>query len=195
MGRKAVLTGVLALALVLAFAGAAMAETPISNVLETSVIVQESTPQLELTWGTYDDVDEAPYTDAGIDAQRFVTPTLSNNSYTLTVNKGEEYFLAVKSTNNSGEAIDRVLYRMEIRDSNNNLVTNVVTGLQGYSPNTQGQYTWQNVGVSDSIFFWGPSGGFTFPGNTTWVTPFRFTFTEAGTYTVRIYAVQLSKQQ
>lgn len=192
MRRIAILTGVLALALVLAFAGAAMAQETTLGTLTTEVKVQEE--KIVLEWATLDEVNNYVTSVTGqspnIPETWFRVPSSKNGGYTLTITKDKEYYVAIKAT--SDTPINNVLYRMEIKNSLGQLVPNVITGLQGYAPaDTSGtNWTWQNVEKDGDRFFWGPSTGFTFPGGTV-VTPFRFKFVEPGTYTVTIYAVKL----
>lgn len=105
---------------------------------------------------------------------------------------GKEYSV-VAYAYNQGEDIEKVLYIVEIERNGLPVIPNDEVVIKG--EDLQGPYQGQvqELGYSSDgkFFYWGPLTGFTFPGNVTLGAKFHITFKKAGTYSYKIYAVQL----
>lgn len=177
MRRRAILTGVLALALVLAFAGAAMAATvpgtQISNDLSASVTVVSPANSITLQW-------YAGSVQAGSETVSAVDPTGLQS-----VRVGDTIPVAVKAIKNISGTIDRVLYVVEVTGSQNGFT------VQGYDY-TLNQWIPLGYDSQGGFYYWGPRQGFSFTDAMgTPTSPFKITFSQPGTYSFKIYAVQL----
>ncbi|AYO31981.1 hypothetical protein D2962_16495 [Biomaibacter acetigenes] len=106
-----------------------------------------------------------------------------------TVKKGSNFDVTIKATNNyknldnTQATIERSLYIMELTKDNNPATSADVT-----IKASDGQALGYND--TEKYFFWGPSNGFPFS-TADASTTFTVTFNNAGTYSVKIYAVQL----
>ncbi len=169
--RKLITTGILFLILSLLFSNAVLAkeigvQMLISNKLSSDFIVDNETKEpplfpLELNW------------------------TLGTSQNTTV---GNNTAFAVTATNISAEALENIFYIVEITKDG--------------VPAKAGDFTWQATGgdilsgpvrydEAGDYYFFGPDYGFTVPAETTITTDFEIAFHKAGTYTIKIFAVQL----
>lgn len=163
--KKLKFAGVFTLMIIMLFSSYAMAvEAPgeeISNELASEFIVVEPIP-LTLSW------------------------TLGESQETTV---GTKSTFSVTATNNTGENISNVLYVIEILKDDGPVSASDFTCqavAEGEAPISLGYDT------AGDFFYFGPSGGFTFPCEpSTITTNFELTFHNPGSYSVKVYAVQL----
>jgi hypothetical protein len=113
----------------------------------------------------------------------------------VTVNANEENTAAVTAKLkdslqcDEGEIkeISEVLFIMEIKDENGNFVGNDVLTATG----TDGQSL--GYDAQGEFWYWGPRQGFSFKDKEGATTVFTYSFNQAGEYSVKIYAVQLTE--
>jgi len=179
--RRRYLIGLVALvAVVIAGTlGVVMATPPatgtlISNVLSTDVNVQAEADSLAMTWGlgtgTEGITEPASYVSTDLD---------------LTMTVGTPIYLWVKTVNNKSYSIDNVLFLVETADK-------FTIMYWGSPPETVEWHGPLTYGTFAGCYYYGPVTGFTVPASYTVTTRFEITANAAGSFTAKVYAVQLS---
>lgn len=119
-----------------------------------------------------------------------------NNVLKVTVNENEEKNAAVTAEfgdilttiteEGTIKEIGKVLFVMEITDGERNFVNKDILTVIAADGQSLG-CNYDNSG----FWYWGPRAGFPFADENGVTTSFTYTFNQAGTYNIKIYAVQL----
>jgi hypothetical protein len=148
--------------------------TTISNVLTTDVNATAEAGSLAMTWGL------------GTGSEG-ITPPVSyvNTDLDLSMTVGTPIYLWVQTVNTKAYSIDKVLFLVETANKFNiRYYGSAPETLEWHGPLTYGT-------PFAGCYYYGPVTGFSMPGSYTATTRFEITANAAGSFTAKVYAVQL----